>query len=385
MANTLTNVLHTILARGLPVLRKYAVMPRLVNTDYSMDAARPGQSINIPIPSSLSATAVTASNTLISPSNLSPDTVAINLNKHYHAAIHLTDKDMNDVLGSEHLIPMGLEEAMRALAEQINSDILATYKGVYGYVGTAGTTPFASTVAAATDARKILANQKCPLGDRRMVLDPDAEANALALAAFSNFEQTGDQNVKIEGQLGRKFGFDIFCDQQIPTHTQGTLSDGNSDNALVNGALTAGDTTMDIDAATLTGTLVAGDVFVFAGHSQTYTVVTGGTASGNALAGVVFEPPLVTDVADDTEITLKASHVVNLAFNRNAFAFAARPIQDAVGQLIEPNKQAIMVDPVTGIPFRLEFIREYKQTVLDLDVLYGCALIRPELACRIAG
>ena len=38
MANTLTNIMDKILARGLMVLREAAVMPRLVNIDYANEA-----------------------------------------------------------------------------------------------------------------------------------------------------------------------------------------------------------------------------------------------------------------------------------------------------------------------------------------------------------
>ncbi len=45
MANTLTNIVDKILARGLTTLREQAVMPRLVNIDYSNEAAQKGSTM----------------------------------------------------------------------------------------------------------------------------------------------------------------------------------------------------------------------------------------------------------------------------------------------------------------------------------------------------
>ena len=63
MANTITNVLPKILARGLMALREQAIMPALVNGDYSTEAAMKGDTIDVPIPSALSVSDVAPSNT----------------------------------------------------------------------------------------------------------------------------------------------------------------------------------------------------------------------------------------------------------------------------------------------------------------------------------
>jgi hypothetical protein len=89
------------------------------------------------------------------------------------------------------------------------------YKNVYGHVGTAGTTPF-SSVADAANARKLLNVQLAPMTGRVVVLNPDAESQALQLAAFSQYLQSGDKDVIQEGHLGRKLGFDWFMDKVVP-------------------------------------------------------------------------------------------------------------------------------------------------------------------------
>ncbi|MGB0557561.1 MAG: P22 phage major capsid protein family protein, partial [Paracoccaceae bacterium] len=202
MANTVTNIMPKILARGLLALREQAIMPRVVNLDYSNEAAQRGDTIDVPIPSALTVAAVSPSNTPPAPADSSPTKVQISLDQWYEANFHMTDKEMVEVDRNDHFVPMQMSEAVKALANKINTTVHSAYTGVYGFAGTAGTTPFASAVSAATDARKVLNQQLCPRTDRRMILDFDAEANALALDAFNNVNEVGGTGPKIDGEIG---------------------------------------------------------------------------------------------------------------------------------------------------------------------------------------
>ncbi len=379
MANTITNILPKILARGLLALREQAVMPRLVNLDYSNESAQKGDTIDVPIPSSLTVSDTVPSNVLEAPADSAPTKVQISLNNWKKVNFHLTDKQLVDIDKNEHFIPMQMSEAVRALSNQINLTVLQEFKGVYGFVGTAGTTPFGSNVTDATNARKVLNQQLCPRDNRRMVLDFDAEANALALAEFQRVNESGDLNVKREGEIGRKFGFDIFTDDQIVTHTA-----GGSGTPLVNGALAVGDTSVAIDGMSGTSGFVVGDVVTFAGHAQTYAITVAPTASSGAQT-VTVSPAIKAIVADNASVTKKASHTVNLAFHRDAFALAMRPLTSETAGDAYGNNIVSMTDPVTGLSMRLEVYRQYKQVVYELDALWGVKLIRPEYAVRIAG
>jgi hypothetical protein len=383
MANNVQNILAKILARGLLALREQAIMPRLVNGDYSSEAAEKGDTIDVPIPSAVTATDVTPSNTPPAPSSSNPNKVQISLDNWKKADFYLTDKEMVEIDKNQHFMPMQMSEAVRSLANVINEDIHAEYLGVYGYTGTAGTTPFASTVTDATNARKVLHQQRAPRTERRGVLDYDAEANALALSPFADAEKTGSTAVKIEGEIGRKYGIDWFADDAVTTHVAGTLS---APGGLVGSTTAAGASALDIESASAQGDIEIGDIFTIAGDSQTYVAKANVVAivSGTAQS-VAIDPPLQTAATAAAAITIVGTHVVNLSFHRDAFAFANRPLVSNTQEMALGSQILSMTDPQTGITLRLELSRQYKQVVWEFDVLWGAKLVRPELATRIAG
>lgn len=390
--NTLTALIPKILARGLRVLREQCTLARTVNLDYAREAKEYGDTIDVPLPTAVSTAAVSPANTPPATTALTPSTVQIPLDNWKYAAFKLSHKDLAEIDANAAFVPHSVAESIKALANDINESIHATYKGIYGYVGDAtfGNTnvdPFASTAAAAINARKTLSQQLCPQENRRLVLDFDAEANALALSVLADLEKTGDRAVKIEGELGRKYGFDWFTDDHVTTHTAGTAA-ADTDTIAVDlvAGYSIGDESVVLDVSAGTSTLVVGDIIKFAGHSQTYTVTANATLDTAGVA-VSISPPLVAAVANDEEVEVATDHTVNLAYHRDAFALAIRPLADGLPgyDFGNPNNSFAMSDPLTGIPLRLTVSQEHYQIVWRFDVLWGVKLVRPELACRVAG
>jgi hypothetical protein len=379
MANTLDDLMPKILARGLVTLRKRLVMPGLVNRDYRTEAARRGQTIDVPMPPTVLARDVVPGAVPVATPDITETTVKLDLNFWKEAPLKFTDKEQLEVI--DDAVLMATDAAANSLAEAVNASLFAEYPGVFGYVGTAGTTPFTGspgTYAVATEARKRLNNQKAPLAERRIVIDPDAEEAAINLSAFADSSFAAGGGVILEGDIGRKLGFDWFMDQQVPSHTSTPLTAGA---ATVNGVHAAGVKTVSIAKATNTSPLVKGDIITIAGDSQTYVVTADVTlAVGNT--NVTIEPALQVATAGGEAVALKATHIVNLAFNRAAFALAVRPLS----QPQAPGSRVMtMVDSATGLPLRLEISRQHKQDNWSFDILWGTKLVRAELACRIAG
>ena len=387
MANDFTTIAGKILARGVLALREEAVFPRTVNTDWGTEVAQVGDTVNVPIPTPQASGNVVPDVVPPATTDNAIRTVPLVLDQWKKSEFHLTDKQLGEIDAKANFLPMQASEAIRTLANLINSAGWLNYKGVYGYVGTAGTTPFAigsgsfaNPPTDATNVRKTLNKQVAPPNNRRLVLDPDAEAQALNLPALANFEQTDDRDVKIEGRLGRKYGFDWYYDQQMPTHTKGAAGTALLDDTV---ARAVGLKTLHMDGFTTKPSV--GDVFTIAGDAQTY-VVTASTVLVGTDSDVSFEPGLKVAIpaADGNEaVTFKASHVVNLGYHRDAFAFATRPVASMAfkgGNLIIQT-----TDPQTGVSLAMEIRRGYHLTIFEYSVLFGTALIRPELAVRLAG
>ncbi len=372
MANTITEVVPKLLAQGLMALRENAVMPMLVNRDYEDMAKQRGQSVDIPIPSAVSSVAVAPGPTPPANADSAPTSVSVPLDQWYEAPFYLTDREQMEVM--DGVIPMQASEAVKSLANRADTYIFDQfYPGVYGFTGTAGTTPFGSTTADATQSRKNLNNQLAPMQDRRFVIDPDAEANALELRAFQDMSFSGSPMGIIEGDIGRKLGFTWWMDQNIREFTN---TNGVPTGYLVNNAsVSVGDVSTAIDTGS--NVPVTGAIFTVAGDTQTYVVKAG--SSGTLLN---FAPAAKVAWADNAAITFKDDHTVNLAFHRDAFAFATRPLQDEAfpGAIVQS-----ATDPVSGLSLRLEVTRQHKQTRWSFDMLYGGVLVRPEFATRLAG
>lgn len=388
MANTLTAIVPKLLARGLMALRQQAIAPRLVNRKYEEEAGKKGSTIDVPIPSAVAAVAVSPGPTPPANADSAPTSVGITLDQWFEAPFYMTDKEMLEVEASETFIPMQASEAIKSLANNVDQFILNLFKGdrnpaergIFNIAGTAGTTPFASDTSVFKTARKLLNKENTPLGDRFVILDPDAEANALELARFFEADKRGDQGGVIDGNIGRKYGADWWMDQNVRTHTSTALSAGA---ATINGAHAVGVTTVSIAKATNPSNLVRGDILTFAGDTNTYVVLADVTLTvGNT--NVSIYPGLRVAQSGGAAVSLTASHVVNILAHRDAIAFATRPLisvnDPALGGIVRS-----AVDPVSGLTLRLEVTRQHKQVRWSYDILYGGELVRPEYACRIMG
>lgn len=383
MANSLTNVIPQLLAQGLMALRQQSIMPRLVNRSYDSLAARAGSTIDIPIPSAITANAVTPGTTSQAVSDLSPTKATITLDQWYEAAFNLTDEELKNV-EENSLMPMQASEAIKSLANNVDAFIMnlasSSTNGISQNGGVAGTTPFATNLDAYLEARKELNNSAAPMDDRYCVINADAEAEALSLEAFQNAAWRGDTDGIIRGQIGEKLGATWVVDQNVQTHIN---ANGTPTGFLANGGGGFAKGLTYIDADTGSNAPVVGDIFTVAGDSLSH-VVTAVAAGGDYR--LTITPALGAAVANNAALTFTASAAAfarNLLFHRDAFAFATRPLED--GMMVGGNNVMAQADPVSGLSLRVEVTREFKQTRVSYDVLYGGALVRPELAALILG
>jgi hypothetical protein len=380
MSNTMTAIIPKLLAQGLLALRQQAVMPRLVNRGYEVIAGRKGSSIDVPIPSAVAAVQVAPATVPPANADMAPTSVNIPLDQWWEAPFYLTDKEVMDVM--DGIVPMQASEAIKSLANKVDVSCLDQGKKFAGFAGTAGTTPFATDLKGYLDARKVLNRNLAPMDNRSVVLDVDAEANAIGLRAFQDAAFRGDTQGIINGQIGYKLGAMWTMDQNVGSFTPGTAA-----NATTNAAGYAVGATVITLASAGTGTLLVGDIIKFAGDPNFYSIVSGDADVSNGGTFTIGGSGLKQALpASATAITVQgtgSARVQNLLFHRDAIALASRPLetQDLFGL---GNFQSAL-DPISGLVLRLEITRQHKQTRFSYDILWGVQCVRPELGCVIAG
>ena len=208
MANTFLN--PDIIAReALMVLRNNAVMANLVYRDYSDEfVAGVGDTITVRKPATFVAKEFTST---IEVQDATETGVTVKMDKHLDVSFKVTSKQMAmdiEDFSSQLLVP-----AMQAFADKIDKYLIGLEASATNRVS------HASGVISPADlieARKLLSKNAAPLMDRRFVVGTTAEADLLNSELFVSAEKVGDAGTALrEASLGRKFGMDIYTDQNI--------------------------------------------------------------------------------------------------------------------------------------------------------------------------
>jgi hypothetical protein len=373
MANSLNAFMAQNLALGLTVLRRNCALLQNLNFTYDPTPGKVNSTVEIPFTRRGAVGDVLPSNVPPVSQDTNTGKLLMSVDTWKQRSFFVTDQEMESL--NQDYFNRQTTQAVTDLAEFVNADVFAkAYKSFYNTVGTAGTPPFATTVAAAALAAKALNDNLAPAGDRAAILDTLAYANAIQLPAFFQNFSSADPNVLREGDLGRKLGFNWFYDTQVPGHTAGTGT-----GYLTAGATAIGATTVNI--GTGTGTLLPGDIFTVAGDSQTYTVVS------YSAPLLTFSAPARVAWASGSAITRIASHSASIAFHRDAIAFATRPLGECKELVNQVGGRQIMdmSDPVSGLALRLVISNQYNQINWEYQILYGSLVVRPEFGVRILG
>ncbi|MBQ2278840.1 MAG: hypothetical protein II333_09745 [Clostridia bacterium] len=197
-----------IIAReALMVLRNNAVMPKLVHRDYSSEfVAGVGNTITIRKPATFTANEFGEE---IQIQDATESGVSVKMDKHLDVSFSVTSEQMAlDIADfSEQL----LVPAMQAFADKVDTYLLGLSSGITNVIDHASG---AITPEDLVDARAMI--NKAPLANRYAVVSTTAEADLLKTELFVSAEKVGDNGTALrEASLGRKFGMDIYSDQNI--------------------------------------------------------------------------------------------------------------------------------------------------------------------------
>lgn len=203
-------------ASALGALKANTVMARLVNRNFENAVAQQGDTLHIPRRGTLSVNNKVA-NTVVTLQTPTADTVDVTLNKHKEISILV--EDIAAAQANQSIMAGYIEDGMKAIGEQIDSDLLALYSGfsttpIDGTSGSGGI-----TAATVTEARRLLNAAKVPQQDRYIVWHEDAEAELLEVEKFTSSDFGDNGDAVREAIIGRKYGFSHFMDQMVTVAT----------------------------------------------------------------------------------------------------------------------------------------------------------------------
>jgi len=388
MTNTLDSIAPKILARGMISFREKAFMPRLMNMSYSAEAAQKGDVVDIMLPGTVEVEDVTPGKLPETVPDKEIKTWSLKLDRWKKVAFSLTDKELMQIDADQHFIPYCMQEAIAALAEEVNKSFFEDTYRCHQIVGSPNREMFTEeNTYRLTDSykstpiikgRQYLNKNKAPKSGRYVVLSYEDEARALRLSEIADAQRTSDAAVPIDGEIGRKYGMDWYSTDQVYTHAPDQTA-----YCRLNEDAKEGETVLNFTKLK-NGGLKPGDIIVDGNNNVLCSVdeILEVTDDNNAKVKLVL--PLTQDISKDDHLYAGKTHNNGLLFHRDAFAFANRPLAAASQDYSLGNRIISVTDPESGLSLRLEISRQYKQTVWEFDILWGVAMVQRDLIVRLA-
>src|SRR5215467_11667443 len=150
-ANIANAIVKLVAVDALPALMGNLVMGNLINRDFEPVLAQAGDTVNVPIPPTLTANNIAEGGTVVT-QNPNLGNAQLVLNTHAEATFQIPD--VTKVLAVPDLLKLYMQPAVVALAERIETDLLNLYSQFSANtpVGTAGLPVTEATIDAAETA-----------------------------------------------------------------------------------------------------------------------------------------------------------------------------------------------------------------------------------------
>lgn len=391
MANTLTGLIPQINEAMEIISREMVGMIPAVTINTSLERAAKDQTIRIPISGTETAADIT-------PAQYAPNTgdntttyVDASISKSRMVPIRYTgeeDKGLANGGIKQSWFTTRVANAMRTLVNEIEVDLCtAAYKGGSRAVGTAGTTPFTSSIADAALVRQVLDDNGAPMANRAIVLNSTAGVKLRSLTGLNTTYAAGTDATLRQGTLLDLMGLSIKESAGIQYHTKGA----GTGYGIVAAGEAVGQTTLSLDGGTVNTTgIKSGDVVTFAGGStdtNKYVVNTGLVATSGDI--VIGNPGLRVVKVDADAMTIGDSYYANIGFSKNAIVLIARPPAlptDANGRPIDMADDIYMIsDPISGLTFEVAVYSQYKQVHYEVGLAWGYKVVQSEHICVLMG
>ena len=383
-ANTLTRLIPDLYA-GLDVVSRELVgfVPSVFR-NANAERAAVGQSVVYDVAPEMTGYDITPSNTVPDPADVAIGNGTMSITKSRGAAFGFTGEEAVGLnTGSGYISAQAglFAQGLRTLVNEVENDLAveaaATFSRAYG---TAGTTPFASTLADSAQARKILDDNGAPATGRSMVIDTTAGAAMRTLSVLTKANEAGTVMTLRDGELMDLHGMSIKESAKVQTPASGTGSSATTDNA----GYAVGATVLTL-AAVGTGTILAGDVITIAGDSNKYVVASGDADVSGGGTITLAKPGLrVAITTSATAITVIAASTRNAAFSANALHLVARaPALPPEGDAAVERR--MIVDPRSGLAFEVAIYAMYRKMRAEVSLAWGVKTVKAEHGMLMLG
>jgi hypothetical protein len=383
--NTLTNLIPDLYAALDVVSRELVGMIPAVTVDASVNRAAVNENVRVPIaPANTAGGDITPAMSIPAEADqtIGYSTIAITKARAFPFSWNGEEqRGLNNGPGYLGIRANQIAQAMRAAVNEVETDLCALHAVMSRAAGTAGTTPFATTTAGLTSARKILADNGAPLSDAQLVLDTTAGANLRTLLNINSTRDESKLPISSQGVITRISDMNIRESGQVVTSTAGTGATVKTNTA----GYAIGATTITLKSTGGTGTVVAGDVITFAGDTNQYVVTSGDSDISDGGTITIAAPGLRKAIAaSETVITIVAAAARSMAFARSAIVLATRlPERPAEGDLALD--VMTITDPRSGLSFEVAIYGGYRKIRYEIALAWGVKCIKPEHTALLLG
>lgn len=384
MANTLTNLKGQIYSAVDVVSRELVGLIPSVSINAEAARAALNETVRVPVSEPVTGVDITPAMTVPDPSDITVGTRTIQITKNRAYPWRFTGEDrqgLNTGPGYSSTQQRQIEQALRGIVNEIETDLAGLYSKFSRAYGTAGTTPFASELSDSANVLKILEDNGAPAqAGWGLVMNTTAGAKMRTIGQLTKANEAGDDTLLRQGTLMDLHGGRMRQSAQIKTHTKGTASGATTDAT----GYAIGSTTITLASAG-TGTILAGDVVTFAGDTNKYLVTTGDSDVSNGGTIVLAEPGLrIAIAASATAITVGNNYTANMAFTPDAIQLAARmPALPEEGDVAA--ERMTVVDPRSGMAFEFSVYKGYRQNRYEVALAWGFAVTKPEHTAILLG
>jgi hypothetical protein len=414
MANTLLTI-SKITNEALMVLENELTFTSEVNREYDDQFAVAGAKIGATVNVRKPARFIGVTGPALSVEDFNETSIPVTLNTQFHVDTQFSTADL--ALSMDMFSDRLIKPAVATIANKIDRDGLVLAKNnVANIVGTAGVPP--TSLLTYLTGQAYLDSEGAPRDGRRAcIVEPFTSATIVdsLKGLFMPSAKISEQYEK--GMMGTdSAGMRWKMDQNVVSQTFGSYATAtlSTNTTTFTGSLTSGwasSSTITISATSAAAPIQQGDVITIANvyavnpqnrqpygtnRLRNFVVTSAVTISSGGSASVTVSPAIITaGQFQNVFVSATSSSAVvtpfnntgtvspqNIILHRNAETLACADLELPMGVVFAGRAS----DKELGLSIRV--VRQYTinndSIPCRLDVLYGWAMLYPELACRVA-